>query len=180
MTRVGGAWCRGAALALTLAACSKPDEPKQALSTSPRILPGLGAPQPSPADPAPTATATSPPHDPIDFDGAPLSYTVVERREAAVPVVDPDQAIVQAARVSASACFTGLTGGPDVRSAILEVYVVPSGQVSRTSVSSETTAREVIDCLIRVGNGLHFSSKENSQSEGIRSFSIDVTVARPH
>jgi hypothetical protein len=105
---------------------------------------------------------------------------------AAAPVVDPDQAIVQAARVSASACFAGLQGGPDVQSAILEVTVVPSGQVSRSTVHASTSAADVLDCLTRVGNGLHFSSKEenspkqDSKSEGIRSFSIDVTVARPH
>jgi hypothetical protein len=122
-----------------------------------------------------------PQHDPIVFDGAPLSYIVTETIEAAAaPVVDPDQAIVQAARVSASACFAGVQGGPDVQSAILEVTVVPSGQVSRSTVHAVSSVPEVLDCLTRVGNGLHFSSKEDSKSEGIRSFSIDVTVARPH
>jgi hypothetical protein len=174
-----------------MAACSRSEGPREVVSTSPRIIPGVGASQPVPtASPDPDPTAPAPgvaQHDPIVFDGAPLSYIVMEKLEAAAaPVVDPDQAIVQAARVSASACFAGLQGGPDVQSAILEVTVVPSGQVSRSTVHASTSAADVLDCLTRVGNGLHFSSKEenspkqDSKSEGIRSFSIDVTVARPH
>jgi hypothetical protein len=168
---------------LIVAACSKSDEPREAISTSPRILPGSGVPPPAaPAEPALSgAVATTPHHEALDLDGAPLSYTVTVTTEAAAaPVVDPDQAIIQLARVSASACFAGLQAGPDVQSAVVEVTVVPSGRVSRTRVSAQTPVREVLDCLTRVGDGLYFSSREDSQGEGIRSFSIDVTVARPH
>jgi hypothetical protein len=166
------------------AACSKSDPPREAVSTSPRILPGFGVSPPTaptdPAEPAPVVAAT-PHHDPVEYDGAPLSYTVTETLEAAAaPTVDPDQAIVQSARVAAGGCFAGLQGGDDVQSATLNVTVVPSGQVTRTSVSAQTRAPEVLDCLTRVGNGLHFSSADDSGSEGIRSFSISVTVARPH
>jgi len=166
---------------LAAAACSKSDRPKQALSTGARMMPGAGLPSPAPdpADPEPTAP-TTPQHDPIEYDGAPLSYIVTESTEASVLVIDPDRAVVQAARVSASGCLIGLQGGPDVLSAVLMVSAVPGGQVSRTEVSSDIASREAIDCLVRVGNGLHFSSKEDSKTEGIRSFSIDVTVARTH
>jgi hypothetical protein len=179
-------WPRAAALALIAAACSRSEGPRQVVSTSPRIVPGLGAsplvPTTDSTDPDPAALApVVPQHDPVVFDGAPLSYIVMEKLDAAAaPVVDPDQAIVQAARVSASACFAGLQGGPDVQSAILEVTVVPSGRVSRATAHASSSVPEVLDCLTRVGNALQFSSKEDSKSEGIRSFSIDVTVARPH
>ncbi len=182
----GGEWSRTAALVTltVVAACSKPDAPREVVSTSPRILPGLGAPPASaPAEPAPTSVVeVAPRHEPFQFDGAVLPDTITEVSEAAAaaPLVDPDQAIVQAARVSASACFAGLQGGPDVQTAIVEVTVVPTGWVSRSAVSAPALGREVVDCLTRVGNGLHFSSKDDSHSEGIRSFSIDVTVARHH
>jgi hypothetical protein len=184
MRRAAGSWLRAAAMVLMAVACSKPDVPREMTSTSPRIIPGFGVPVPAAsADPAAPAAevAAIRPRDPVEYDGAPLSYTVTETFEAAaVPTVDPDQAIVQAARVSASTCFTAVQDGPDVQSATLEVTVVPSGQVTRTSVSAQTRVREVLDCLTRVGDGLHFSSREDSKSEGIRSFSINVTVVRAH
>ncbi len=192
MTVARGAWARVAATALVVAmasgACSKPDRPH--ISTSARILPGGGMPAPPstpPVDPDLSASPTSPHRESIEYDGAPLSYIVTETFEASVTTVDPDDAIVQAARAFASRCLVSVQGGPDVLSAVLEVSVVPSGRVSRTAVTSQVTAPEVLDCLVRTGNGLRFSSREGSQSdagdstaEGIRSFSIDVTVARSH
>jgi hypothetical protein len=175
------------ALAGALLACSKKDDPKPAATTSLRMLPGQGPPA-APEDPIATATRNSglaPGHDPVEYDGALLGYTVTVTLEAAAPRVDPDLAIVQTARATASECFTGVAEGPDVRSAVIRVTVVSSGRVSRTDVVSDP---DVADCLTRVGNGLHFSSQDDrpgaggtdNGGAGIRSFSIDVTVTRNH
>jgi hypothetical protein len=113
-----------------------------------------------------------------------LSYTVREVVETSVVHVDPDQGVLAEARVAGATCFSGLTEGPDVRSAVIRVTVVPSGSVSRTEVEGPSEP-DVLDCLRRVGNGLHFSdeaeNKENhSGSESIRSFSIDITLTLAH
>jgi hypothetical protein len=166
-----GVW----ALCCALLACSKSSGDGQPRVMSDlRVLPG-----PGPVPPDPGEGGTRPPsHDPVEYDGALTAYTVTQTFEAsAAPPVDPDLAIVQAARATASECFSGLTGGPDVRSAVIRVTVVPGGSVSRTEVSSDPDA---LDCLRRVGDGLHFSAKDDNGGGGIRSFSIDVSVSRNH
>jgi hypothetical protein len=170
------------ALCAALVACSKSNEPTPTGSL--RMMPGAPAPPP----PEDTATAAPKPfvptHDPIEYDGAPLTYIATVTLEGSAAKVDPDLAIVEAARASASSCFAGL-GGPDVRSAVIRVTVVPGGSVSRTEVSSDP---DVADCLRRVGDGLHFSAQDEKPGKGgtdnggagIRSFSIDVSVTRNH
>jgi len=166
-----------------LLACSKSDEqaPKP---INLRMLPG--APATIALDPAQAGTPTNAPgRDYVEYDGAPLTVMVTVTVEAGPPKIDPDVAVVQAARVSAGECFSGLTGGPDVRSAVIRVTVVSSGTVSRTEVSSDP---DVADCLRRVGDGLHFSSQDEKRGAGgtdnggagIRSFSIDVSVTHNH
>jgi len=167
-----------------LLACSKSNETTPATQRIDlRMLPG--GPAATGPDPAQAATPTNAPgHDNIDY-GAPLTYTFNVAVEAgAPPRIDPDVVVVQTARASAAQCFAGLTG-PDVRSAVIQVTVVPTGSVSRTEVSSDP---DVADCLRRVGDGLHFSSKDEKRGAGgtdnggagIRSFSIDVSVTHNH
>jgi hypothetical protein len=165
-------------------ACSKGDS--TATSTSTRVLPGS---YPAPAaqqgtTARPDPASGRPNHAPLDYDGAPLSYIVTEIVEASTVQVDPDQSVLDEARIAGAGCFAGLQGGPDMRSAFIRVFVVPSGIVSRTEVGGQPEAA-VLDCLRRVGDNLHFSAKDesrnkDSQSESIRSFSIDVSVARAH
>jgi hypothetical protein len=192
MTRHGQSLVRAGVLALcgVLPACSKSSDSAQRSPSSARVLPGAAPMQPEdPAGFAPGDLPRAPGHDPIVWDGAPLAYTVTQTLEAAAPTVDPDLAVVEAARASASECFGGLTSGPDVRSAVINVTVVPSGSVSRSEVSSDP---DVADCLRRVGEGLHFSEKDDrpgpagsrgggdNGGAGIRSFSIAVSVTRNH
>jgi hypothetical protein len=166
-------------------ACSKGDS--RATSTSTRVLPGS-----FPTPPALEGTTATPPdtasargsREPLDYDGAPLTYIVTETLEGSVVKVDPDQDVVKAARIAGAGCFYGLQGGPEVRSAFIRVFVVPSGSVSRTEVGGASEPA-VLDCLRRVGDNLHFSAQDesrnkDSQTESIRSFSIDVSVARAH
>jgi hypothetical protein len=161
--------------------CSKGSE-KEPLSTGSRVLPGSVV-DPSGVVAVPTDTTTTPtsptPHQALEYDGAPVFYTVTETVDANSIRVDPDIAVVQAARASGAGCFAGLQGGPDVRSGVMQVTVIPTGSVSRTEVAGDPDPG-VRDCLRRVGDGLHFSAKDDSKGEGIRSFSIDVTVSRPH
>jgi hypothetical protein len=168
-----------------LLACSKSNETTPAPKPIDlRMLPG--GPAPVAQDPAQAGTPpNAPARDYFEYDGAPLTYMVTVAVEAGAPKVDPDVVVVQAAKASAAECFAGLTGGPDVRSAVIQVTVVPTGSVSRTEVSSDP---DVADCLRRVGDGLHFSSKDEKRGAGgtdnggagIRSFSIDVSVTRNH
>lgn len=162
-------------------ACSKKDEPKPAadLSRGPRVLPGsTPAAPPPPEEPTAAPLAVAPGHDPVIWDGAPLAYTVTQTVDASTVTVDSDLAVVAAARAEGVGCFSGLPEQAQ-RSAVIRVTVVPSGSVSRTEVSSDP---EVKDCLTRVGDGLRFSDKSggNNAGAGIRSFSIDVSVALHH
>lgn len=196
MTTRGGArsvaWvCVFAGLALS---CSKSAGDSKAASTSTRVLPG-SYPAPASNDPVdPGAIHRSrDPFERTDYDAAPLTYTVIEIIEASAAVhTDPDEAVMEAARSAGAACFSALQGGPDVRSATVHVTVVPTGSVSRTEVGG-VSEPEVLDCLRRIGDGLHFSSGQgqsqngrpssednDSTSETIRSFSIDVSVSRAH
>jgi hypothetical protein len=175
--------------ALALVACSKSSGDPQPLSLSQngtRVVPGAPA--------ARSHAAESPTQDPFAEDagvfdpgapGQPLVAQVTERIDAAAFRANPDDAVVQAARVSGASCYTGLQEGPEVRGATLAVTVVPGGSVSRTEVFGESDPG-VVDCLRRVGDGLHFSSKDDAPSAkenaaaSIRSFSIDIRVARAH
>jgi hypothetical protein len=168
---------RGTAAVLALgllAGCSRRSGGHEQTFSSTRVIPG----QPPVAAGDPGAAAV--PHDTVEYDGAPLVYTVTQTLEAsAAPRPDPDQGVVEQARVTAAGCFTGLAEGPEVRSASLQVTVVPTGTVSRTEVSADP---DVTDCLRRVGDGLHFSDRSTGDSlgGGLRSFSIDVSVRRGH
>jgi hypothetical protein len=176
-------------LACLAVACSKSSHDLSVGSRSTRVMPGS-----IPAAEAPqgtTDTPLTPPsaptlYDPLDYDGAPLSYTVTEIVETSVVHVDPDQRVLEEARIAGAGCFTDVQGGPDVRSAFIRVTVVPSGTVSRAEVGGASEP-ELLDCLRRVGDGLHFSEsqrndsqRDDSGSESIRSFSIDITLARAH
>jgi hypothetical protein len=165
-------------------ACSKGSHDSAAPTTSPRIMPGsYSATPPAEETPGASATPTSVPRtpDPFDYDGAPLSYTVREVVETSVVHVDPDQGVLEEARVAGASCFSGLTEGPDVRSAFIRVTVVP------TEVGGPTEP-DVLDCLRRVGDGLHFSEEgaksdnggTHNGGESIRSFSIDITLTLAH
>jgi hypothetical protein len=191
-------------------ACSKDatrSEPAP-LTVGPRVVPGLvsgAAPPTAPPPPSPVVATV----DPVELQPDAVTYVVTEKRDASETRADPDLATVQAARVAGAGCFGSVQGGPDVRRALLTVTVVPSGTVSRVEVAGESDPG-VVDCLRRVGNGLRFSSQESkqptgetggaqngggpsgsqrgeptgapsgSQTESIRSFSIDVSVARSH
>lgn len=171
-------------------ACSKGSHDSAAPTTSPRIMPGsYSAAPPAEEPPGTSPTPTSVPRTagPFEYDGAPLSYTVREVVETSVVHVDPDQGVLEEARAAGASCFSGLTEGPDVRSAFIRVTVVPSGSVSRTEVGGPTEP-DVLDCLRRVGDGLHFSEEgaksdnggTHNGSESIRSFSIDITLTLAH
>jgi hypothetical protein len=187
--RARWAWAACAVAFAALPSCSKSSGSPKALNMSgTRMVPG--GPPVDPAAEPPADFPTAPGHDPVEGDGAPLYYTVTEKLEAgAPPKVDPDLAILAAARVEASECFNRTSGGPDVRSAVIRVTVLSAGNVSRVEVSSDP---DVFDCLHRVGDGLHFTQKDDAPAgktsprgadnggAGIRSFSIDVSVTRNH
>jgi hypothetical protein len=189
MRRISAAPFVVPASVLLVLACSKSSTPEPGPNTvSKRVLPGsvpLPAPPPAPTDGVPpSSSAAYAGHPFIDYDGAPLTYTVIEKIDAASIKPDPDLAVVDAARAAGAGCFASLTGGPDVRYAVIQVVVVPTGTVSRAEVSG-VSEPEVIDCLRRVGTGLHFSDRTSTTNGdngtiGIRSFSIDIHVARPH
>jgi hypothetical protein len=171
---------------MLLLACSKSSAP-EANTVSTRVLPGsipLG-PSPVPTEGTmPSSSNADAGHDFIAYDGAPTTYTVIEKIDAASIRPDPDLAVVAAAREEGAGCFAALSGGPDVRYAVIQVVVVPGGSVSRAEVSG-VSEPEVLDCLRRVGSGLHFSDKTGTTkgdngTEGIRSFSIDIHVSRAH
>jgi hypothetical protein len=126
-------------------------------------------------------------HEPLEYDGAPIEYTVTRAVEGGGAAPDPDDAVVQAARQSGGRCFAGLTEGPDVRTATITVTVVPTGRVTRTEVRADGDEPELLDCLHRVGDNLSFKDltiaapgTRNSTTEDIRSVSIDIAVARSH
>jgi hypothetical protein len=169
-------------VALGVLGCSKSSGAVDPIPLSgTRVVPGMRP---------PAAGATKPVDDPFAEDtggpgppGAPANYTVTETIDSSVVRADPDDAVVRAARVSGSSCFAGLQEGPDVRSAVIAVTVIPSGSVSRAEVLGESDPG-VVDCLRRVGNDLHFSSQEDVRKDNaagtIRSFSIDIRVSRAH
>jgi hypothetical protein len=188
-----------------LACCAKGRDDSKTVARSTRVFPGAYL-APSETDGTTAAVERPPlsagmghpdPSEALDYDGAPLSYTVVETRDAPAIRADPDETVVESARKAAGECFSGLAEGPDVRSAHLQLTVVPSGRVSRTEVAGPSEPG-VVDCLRRTGNGLRFRVTEdealaqrsttepgnpggnNSTGETIRSFSIDVTVTRAH
>jgi hypothetical protein len=181
-----GSWILiGAALG-----CSKSSGESSAITTNgTRIVLGVD-PTPGPsAGTSPTGPKTTRP-DPVEYDGAPLVYTSTETVDSSVTHVDPNVSIIQGAQAAGANCFAGLQGGAEERSASIQVTVVPSGSVSRTEVSGASEP-EVADCLRRVGGSLHFNPNDGSQAPAggpmednqrgsIRSFSIDIRVARGH
>jgi len=176
-----------AAFVSVAAACSKPsadpNKPLPVRSLGGRIEPRpVTAPQPAPtaaSDEDPQPRAEVQPHAIIgnNADAAPLTYEVKTRVDSG-PKEDPDLAVVETGRRAASSCFTGISDGSESRTASILVHVLPSGSVSRSEVSAETTQEPwVLSCLENVGPGLHFADKPNAD---IRTFSISVSVSRSH
>ncbi len=182
-------WLICASMALVVlgsaAGCSNDEPTNQAPKV--RTLGAQRVPVAAPAQPVSPSPETTdqteppkpPPHVAITgSDGAPLTYTVAVRREAAAPRVDPDLAVIASGRTAAAACFTDIRDNSPTRSAIIRVTVLPSGTVNRSEVSSSSTTEPwILSCLESVGDGLHFSDKPKAD---IRTYSIDVTVTRTH
>jgi hypothetical protein len=182
---------------LSVVGCSKSSSTIAPLGTNKRVLPGAVPPPTTepvaaPTEGTPTPTAPMYAHEAILWDGAPTTYTLTERIDAAAVRPDPDLAVVQSGREAGAACFSGLQGGPDERYALIQVVVVPTGAVSRAVVSG-VAEPDVLDCLRRVGGGLRFSdrtvaptgalggsTRSDNGAEGIRSFSIDIHLSRAH
>jgi hypothetical protein len=179
---------------------------------SARPLPSASEAAPAPASGAPARASNEglPQHDgliPFGYDAAALLGPRIVREtrivDAGPPPPDPDDAITDAARVRAGACFHDLPpGGPPRRSATLTVYVIPTGTVSRAEVTSaDTTDTRVLACLKSVGTSLKYAEKPDvapdtsgtarrvdagsdargGGSAGLRTYAINVTVvAAPH
>jgi hypothetical protein len=111
-------------------------------------------------------------------DAGPITYTVTLKPDSAPPKVDPDLAILGAARSMGAACFTSIRDGSPTRSATIHVTVLPTGTVSRSEVSSNSTTEAwVLSCLESVGKNLHFADRPAGD---LRTYDVDVTVVRNH
>jgi hypothetical protein len=97
-------------------------------------------------------------------------------RGAPPPPVNPDDAILERARVAAGACFGSLTpaGGPPERSAHIVFTVIPTGTVSSADVSSgDTTDDAVLGCIRQQALQTAFSDNGGGP---LRTYAIDVRV----
>jgi hypothetical protein len=165
--------------------CSK-DAPDGTAARTVKVLGGgrtipVASASPETEEPSPGAGEVLPPEPHVTIstrDANALFYTVKKTQAAAsARAEDPDLAVIASGRVSAAACFTGITDNSASRSASIHVTVLPSGTVNRSEVSTGTTEPWIVSCLEGVGNGLHFSDKPSAD---IRTYSIDVTVLRSH
>jgi hypothetical protein len=95
--------------------------------------------------------------------------------EAGAPKrVNPDDAILERARVAAGGCFRSIPGYVPQRSAHIALTVIPSGTVSRADVSSpDTTDEGVLGCIQQQALGTHFSDNADGP---LRTYAIDVQV----
>lgn len=154
--------------------CSKADADKPRV----RSLGGRAAPAPPPLSADETSETPSTHAEIVRVDAAPFTYTVKSAPDVAAPPVDPDLAVIAAARATAARCFTGITDGSLSRTASIQVTVLPSGSVNRSEVSSgSTTEPWILTCLEDVGSGLRFADKPAAD---IRTYSIGVTVTLTH
>lgn len=174
---------------LALVACSKKDEDQKPGTITLGGIPGVNPSQEAPAA-TPTDTTTKLPpriEDPREASAPPPASIYIPgsafRRQA--PARDPDQDVVDAARVQAGHCFDGMptTGAPS-RSASITVTVVATGRVTRTEVQTPGSNDErLASCLKGVGSGLTFTQKNSAPNtpgntgNDVRTFTIDVNVS---
>jgi hypothetical protein len=162
--------------------CSRDEEqPKQQVDLSP------GFARFSLPDSGPQAPAKVRPKDdpwPGDVDASfrrpfqvMMTQTIVHEAGAVAPPVNPDDAVLERARVSAGRCFSSLAATPDSppeRSAHIVFTVIPTGTVSNANVSSADTSEEqVVQCLREEALSTTFSDNGGGP---LRTYSIDVRV----
>jgi hypothetical protein len=180
--------------ALALVGCGKKDEDQKPAGTiTLGGIPGMPASQEAPAaTPTETKTKLPPPiEQPREASAPPPASIYIPgsaiRRQAAAR--DPDQDVVDAARVQAARCFDGMpTAGAPSRSATITVTVVATGRVTRTEVQTPGSSDErLASCLKSVGSGLTFTQKHShgntaagsadQREADVRTFTIDVNVS---
>ena len=165
------------ALAL-LAACSRGEERPKELDLAPgfaRVAYDAGR----------VEKAAAAPKDlpwPGDVDAAlpPLPQVMVSRtvvRDAAAPPSNPDDPVLERARVSAGACFNSAPPpagtSPPERSAHIVLTVIPTGTVTNADVSSDENNPRLSSCLHDQAMATHFS---DNQGGPLRTYEIDVRV----
>jgi hypothetical protein len=134
-----------------------------------------------PASPARPIRPEDPRRADVDSSVPPLqmivTHTVVIESGAPAPRVNPDDAILERARVAAGGCFGSLPTGPASpreRNAHIVFTVIPTGTVTNADVSSEDTGDEaVLACLRQQALGTRFSDNAGGP---LRSYAIDVRV----
>lgn len=91
--------------------------------------------------------------------------------------VNPDDAVLERARVAAGGCFKSLSAGagaPPERSAHIVFTVIPTGMVSTAEVASEDTNDDaVLGCIHQQALQTVFSDNGGGP---LRSYAIDVRV----
>jgi hypothetical protein len=166
-----------------LAACSREDEKPKVVDLTPgfaRVAPVVAEGGAS-APPAPKKDLPWP----GDVDSAappPLQYTITKTiitdsgmRPAKV---NPDDAILERARVAAGGCYASLPAaaryGSAERSTHIVFTVIPSGSVSTVNVSSaDTTDEGVLSCIRQQALSTAFSDNTGGP---LRTYAIDVRV----
>jgi hypothetical protein len=124
------------------------------------------------------------PHEdlPVILDASTVFITTITEKVSSTAAAkrDPDQDVIASARESAASCFNGIKNGPPTMTATIHVTVIPSGSVTRAEATASSSDPGVVSCLEGVGEGLRFSDKSDKRTADIRTYSIDVTVARNH
>jgi hypothetical protein len=172
----------------TQAACSREDDQPKATAD---IRPGFARQAPAAAVTSATSAAKPPPKDepwPGDVDAAASApYRMMITRTITVdagtkaappPAANPDDAILERARVAAGGCFASLPAGdgfgPPERSAHIVFTIVPSGTVTRADVTSADTPDEaVLGCIRQQATQTVFSDNGGGR---LRTYAIDVRV----
>jgi hypothetical protein len=167
------------------AACSREEDKSRTLDLSPafaRYSDG-GAPASAAAPSAKSAPKDEP--WPSDVDASrphPLQVIVtrtftVDAGSAAPKPPNPDDAVLERARVAARACFRSLSAGagePPERSAHVVFAVIPTGMVSTADVSSEDTNDDsVLRCIHEQALKTVFSDNGGGP---LRTYAIDIRV----
>jgi hypothetical protein len=195
VTRAGGATL--VALALATAAWTAACEDKKPIRVVELPMPTdrqpaapVAPPPPAPPPPRPEPTVIT--HgggpatdamavwDPLPKPSAAPQAAVSGAALTRPAKVNPDDSILDHARVTAGSCFATLSADPDQppqRSAHLVFYVVPTGTVSRVEVSSsDTTDETVLSCLKERAQATIFSDNGGGP---LRTYAIDVRVFAP-
>lgn len=166
------------------AGCSREDDKPRTLDLSPALARYSDGAAPSSAA-APTATSAKKDEPwPSDTDASrphPLQVmvtrTITVDAGAAPKPVNPDDAVLERARVTAGACFKSLSAGagsPPERSAHIAFTVIPTGMVSTAEVTSEDTNDDgVLGCIHRQALQTVFSDNGGGP---LRTYAIDVRV----